>query len=49
MIVFIWAIIMWIVRPIPEYLIGVIAAAILAIFFGSGTRVVSGFSSHKKH
>ena len=45
MIVFIWAIIMWIVRPIPEYLIGVIAAAILAIFFGSGTRVVSGFSS----
>ena len=45
MIVFIWAIIMWIVRPIPEYLIGVISAAILAIFFGSGTRVVSGFSS----
>ena len=29
----------------PEYLIGVVAAAILAIFFGSGTRVVSGFSS----
>ena len=45
LLVFIWAILMWIIRPIPEYLVGIIAAAILAIFFGSGTRVVSGFSS----
>ena len=45
LIVFVWAILMWIVRPIPEYLIGVLAAAILAIFFGMKTNVVSGFSS----
>lgn len=45
LIVFLWAILMWIVRPIPEYLIGVIAAAILAIFFDQKTNVVSGFSS----
>lgn len=44
-IIFIWAILMWIVRPIPEYLIGVLAAAIMAIFFKQGTNVVSGFSS----
>lgn len=45
LIVFVWAILMWIVRPIPEYLIGVLAAAVLAIFFGIKTNVVSGFSS----
>lgn len=45
LIVFVWAILMWIVRPIPEYLIGVLAAAVLAIFFGMKTNVVSGFSS----
>lgn len=43
LIVFVWAILMWIVRPIPEYLIGVLAAAVLAIFFGMKTNVVSGF------
>ena len=45
MIIFIWAVLMWIVRPIPEYLIGVISAAILAIFFDQGASVVSGFSN----
>lgn len=45
LIVFIWAILMWIVRPIPEYLIGVLAAAIMAIFFGMKTNVVAGFST----
>ncbi len=45
MIIFIWAVLMWIVRPIPEYLIGIISAAILAIFFGQNANVVSGFSN----
>lgn len=45
MIIFLWAVLMWIVRPIPEYLIGVISAAILAIFFNQGANVVSGFSN----
>lgn len=44
-LVFIWAILMWIVRPIPEYLVGVLAAAILAIFFGQKTNVIAGFST----
>lgn len=43
LIVFVWAILMWIVRPIPEYLIGVLAAAVLAIFFGMKTNVVPVF------
>lgn len=45
LIVFIWAILMWIVRPIPEYLVGILAAAVLAIFFGMKTNVVAGFST----
>ncbi len=45
LIVFFWAILMWIVRPIPEYLIGVLAAAILAIFFGQKANVVAGFAT----
>jgi anion transporter len=45
MIVFTWAILMWIIRPIPEYLVGILSAAILAIFFGQKTDVVSGFSN----
>lgn len=44
-IVFIWAILMWIVRPIPEYLIGVLAAAVMAIFFDMKANVVAGFST----
>ena len=44
-LVFIWAILMWIVRPIPEYLVGVLAAAILAIFFAQKTNVIAGFST----
>ena len=45
LLVFLWAILMWIVRPIPEYLVGVLAAAILAIFFGQKANVVSGFAT----
>lgn len=45
MIIFIWAVLMWIIRPIPEYLVGIIAAAILAIFFKQGAGIVSGFSN----
>lgn len=45
LIVFIWAILMWIVRPIPEYLVGVLAAAVMAIFFGMKANVVAGFST----
>lgn len=45
LIIFIWAILMWIVRPIPEYLVGVLAAAVMAIFFGMKTNVVAGFST----
>lgn len=45
LLVFLWAILMWIVRPIPEYLVGVLAAAILAIFFGQKAGVVSGFAT----
>ncbi len=44
-IVFIWAVLMWIVRPIPEYLIGILAAAIMAIIFGQKTSVIAGFST----
>ena len=45
LIIFIWAVLMWIVRPIPEYLIGVLAAAVMAIFFGMKANVVAGFST----
>lgn len=45
LIIFMWAILMWIVRPIPEYLVGVLAAAVMAIFFGMKANVVAGFST----
>jgi len=45
MIVFFWAILMWIFRPLPEYLVSILAAAIMALFMGMGTNVISGFSN----
>lgn len=45
LIVFFWAILMWIFRPIPEYLVGIISAAVMAIFFGMKANVVAGFST----
>ena len=45
MILFLWCILMWIIRPIPEYLIGVLGAAVMAIFFNQGATVVSGFGN----
>ncbi len=45
MIVFFWAILMWIFRPLPEYLVSILTAAILNLFFKAGGTVISGFSN----
>lgn len=45
MIVFFWAILMWIFRPLPEYLVSILTAAIMALFLGMGDKVISGFSN----
>ncbi|MHB1651315.1 MAG: SLC13 family permease [Desulfitobacteriaceae bacterium] len=43
LLVFIWAICMWIIRPIPEYLSAIIAATILLLF--KMDSVLAGFQS----
>lgn len=45
MIVFFWAILMWIFRPLPEYLVSILTAAIMNLFLGMGNKVISGFSN----
>ena len=44
LLVFIWAVAMWIGRPFDEYIVGIIAAAVSMIFFGAGSQAASGFS-----
>ena len=46
LVVFLWALSMWVVRPLPEYFIGMIAATVLMLFGGFGLgKVTASFSS----
>lgn len=46
LIVLIWAIIMWIARPIPEYITAILSAAIVLIVFKvKGSAATAGFSN----
>ena len=45
LVVFLWALTMWIIRPIPEYIIAMSAVTLLMVFGGVGVgKVTSGFS-----
>lgn len=46
LIIFIWAVLMWIFRPIPEYLVSMLSVALVVIIFGvSGSSALVGFSN----
>ncbi len=41
LLVFFWAIVLWIIRPIPEYLTAIISAVLMSVLFGIGKNNIT--------